>query len=77
MIKNWKTSLAGSGAIGVALINIAYQITSKNYDAQSIFASIGVLFAGVTGLFAKDSNVTGGTVPQTAEAEARVDSAPL
>lgn len=57
MKKNWKTTLCGAiGALGVYLMTVPeYAVYGK------ILASAGVFLGG---LFAKDGNVTGGTVQQ-------------
>lgn len=56
ILKNWKTSLAGLGAI----LTGAAMIVKGNYveGIASVSAGIGLLKA-------KDSNVTGGTVPNS------------
>lgn len=55
MLKNWKTTLAGAAAIitGVSLI-----------VSGQIEAGVAAIVTGIGLLFAKDGNVTGGTVAQ-------------
>lgn len=55
MFKNWKTTLAGAAAIvaGISLV--------VNGQMEAGVASI---VTGIGLLFAKDNNVTGGTVKQ-------------
>ncbi|MGH6836334.1 MAG: phage tail tip lysozyme [Methylocella sp.] len=70
---NWQTSLSGIGAILGAAAGIAHSLSvGQMPDATQM----GVLFAAVAagyGLIqAKDKNVTGGTIPATAEAKRRV-----
>lgn len=61
-MKNWKTTVAGIGAmasaIGPALIALS------NGDWNVMAAALPGIFAGLVGVFAKDNNVTGGSVPQ-------------
>ncbi len=56
---NWKTTVAGLAAILVSIIPQIIPILPPQYAA----VASGVL-AGLGLLFAKDSNVTGGTVRQ-------------
>lgn len=58
---NWKTTLGGAGAILAALASIATMVSKGQVDGTMLVTDFGILAAGVTGLFAKDSNVTGGT----------------
>lgn len=61
-MKNWKTTAAGAAAIltaGGHLINALV-----NGDFSTIATDGPVIIAGLIGLLAKDSNVTGGTVRQ-------------
>jgi len=58
-MKNWKTTLAGAvPAVGYAVI-AAVQAGNINYKDLLIVAGLALL-----GYFAKDKNVTGGTVNQ-------------
>lgn len=58
-MKNWKTTLCGAvTAIGVALMAQDDPIMKL---VGGVVAALGAL---LTGVFAKDSNVTGGTKPQ-------------
>ncbi len=61
-MKNWKTTLGGVAAVLGALTEIAHAFatgTAPNWEAD--FTAIS---AGVGLVFAKDENVTGGSVPQ-------------
>lgn len=58
---NWKTTLGGAGAILAALASLATMFSKGQVDGNTLITDIGVISAGITGLFAKDSNVTGGT----------------
>lgn len=61
-MKNWKTTLAGSGAILVAGGSLLTHLSAG--DFSTVGTDGAVIIAGLIGLFAKDSNVTGGTVKQ-------------
>jgi hypothetical protein len=64
--KNWRTSLCGviaAAAQGVAVKFPQYAVICEIMSAAAV---------GALGFFAKDKEVTGGTVPQTVEAEVRV-----
>jgi hypothetical protein len=61
-VKNWKTTASGSAAILVAAAHfltglVAGDTSGWGADFAAISAAIGLLFA-------KDANVTGGTVRQ-------------
>lgn len=60
-MKNWKTTAAGVGAILGALASLVTMFSKGQVDGTVLMADFGMISAGVTGLFAKDSNVTGGT----------------
>lgn len=59
---NWKTSAAGIAAILGALASLLTMFSKGQIDGNVLMTDLGVISAGITGLFAKDSNVTGGTV---------------
>jgi len=59
---NWKTSAAGIAAILGATASLISMFSKGSIDGNVLMADLGVISAGVTGLFAKDNNVTGGTV---------------
>jgi len=52
ILRNWKTSLLGSGAISTAIVQ--YAQNPNDLKTPLVMAVIGLL-----GLFAKDGNVTG------------------
>lgn len=52
IIKNWKTSLLGSGALAGGLINYIQ-------DPTSLKESLIMIVVGFIGLLSKDANVTG------------------
>ena len=62
MFNNWKTTIAGLATICTSLGVIFAGL--KSGDTSSIGTQIPVILAGVTGLFAKDWNVTGGDTKQ-------------
>ena len=62
-MKNWKTSLIGF--LGAFWILAQPIITNGDFDFERDWKSlIGAAIATALGLFAKDNNVTGGTVAQ-------------
>lgn len=59
---NWKTTAAGLATILTAAGHLLTNVVAGDF---STFATDGILIiSGLTGLFAKDNNVTGGTVKQ-------------
>jgi hypothetical protein len=62
-LTNWKTSLGGvlTAAIGAASLFGVHLTGSGNVDPNT---AIGMIVGGLTLIFAKDQNVTGGTKPQ-------------
>jgi hypothetical protein len=62
MMTNWKTSAAGVSAILLAIGSLLSMFSKGNIDGNVLVTDLGVIGAGITGLFAKDNNVTGGTV---------------
>lgn len=57
-IKNWKTTVAG------LLITAAYVVKVTNPEYALLCDGVIAAGAAGVGIFAKDSNVTGGTVQQ-------------
>ena len=59
VVTNWKTTVAGAGAILIPLINTIIPVLPPQWAtvATGLVAGLGLLFA-------KDSDVTGGTVRQ-------------
>ena len=72
-MKNWKTTLAGLAAgaatAGTAILDAAQQGAFTGKTGFALLAAVGMFLFGI---FAKDNNVTGGTVAQTGEATKRV-----
>jgi hypothetical protein len=69
--KNWRTTV--SGALALALMLSTEFFPQYSLLLKEAAAGFGIVFCGV----AKDAAVTGGTVPATPEAEARVATATL
>ena len=61
---NWKTSAAGVGAILGAAASLFTMFSKGTVDGAMLVTDLGIISAGITGLFAKDHNVTGGDVRQ-------------
>lgn len=73
MIKNWKTSLFGSTGIIAALFDIINNFAMGTPENINWTVDIPILTTGIGLLFAKDGNVTGGSIPATPEAENRIE----
>lgn len=58
LLRNWRTSGAGIGAILVALGDIINQIVNKDFDAQRFGADIAALITGFGLLAARDNKVS-------------------
>lgn len=61
-LTNWKTTALGAAAIFTAGAHLLTQLAAG--DIGAIFVDGPVILAGVMGLFAKDADVTGGSVRQ-------------
>ncbi len=57
MFTSWKTSLTGIGMIAFGIIGLAVGKLTYDVATSAILAGLGLIFA-------KDSNVTGGTKEQ-------------
>jgi hypothetical protein len=68
-MKNYKTTLSGIGVICAALGNAITEYLAGGFPAVNIPVLIAGLSTGIGLLFAKDMNVTGGTVPQASSPE--------
>jgi hypothetical protein len=62
MMTNWKTTAAGVAAILGAAASLISMFSKGSIDGNVLVTDLGLIGAGITGLFAKDNNVTGGTV---------------
>lgn len=60
-LTNWRTTLLGVGALLSAAGPAVTSVASGHVPDPN---TIGLVFAGILGIFAKDSNVTGGTKQQ-------------
>ncbi|PYF05053.1 hypothetical protein BJ122_102279 [Rhodopseudomonas faecalis] len=60
MFTNWKTTVAGIGAILLGAGHIATNVANGTFTGNELFADFGAIVAGVGLLFGKDWNVTGG-----------------
>ena len=67
---NWKTTLAGFiGAVAINIQNALAALSGQPINWQTVI--LGAILAAL-GAVAKDSNVTGGSIPATAEASKRI-----
>ena len=73
---NWKTTLAGIGQILGSIAGIVIAVASGNLPAiiSTVVSSIGGISGGVGMINAKDKDVTGGVIPATKEASARISA---
>jgi hypothetical protein len=69
---NWKTSLAGVAAIMGAVGSVITMFSTGHWDGAQLLLDWTGLSTGIGLIFAKDGNVTGGTVAATPEAVKRV-----
>ncbi len=58
MLKNWRTTLGGVGAIMAALADIIAQVTTRDWDTTRLAADATGLFTGFALLFARDAVVS-------------------
>ena len=63
-MKNWKTSSAGIVMIVGGVVRFYFAVKSGNFSEEAIMTSVTAILGGIGLLFAKDSNVTGGSVQQ-------------
>lgn len=71
MFKNWKTTVFGTGGIMTALVDIISNFAAGTPEKINWAIDIPIIITGLGLVFAKDSNVTGGSVAATREAENR------
>lgn len=73
MQRSWKTTVLGVVTIISAVAGaVKFLVDGDPATNPDFFAVWTAILAGVGLIFAKDSGVTGGTVPATPEAQARV-----
>lgn len=75
---NWKTSATGLATVLGALATIITLLSHNPIDMNSVSTAVLALIGGFGLLFAKDGNVTGGTVgqPSTTSALVAANQAP-
>lgn len=61
-MKNWKTTLCG--VVAAAATGVAASYASSDPVIAKIAGVIAAIATAALGFFAKDSNITGGTVSQ-------------
>jgi len=60
--RSWKTTSIAILAVVGALVRFTFAIKSGDFSEESIMTMVSALVTGAGFFFAKDSNVTGGTV---------------
>lgn len=63
MFTNWKTTLAGIGAVLLAIGHLVTTISTGSFGLESLTADAAAVITGVGLLFGKDWNITGGNKP--------------
>ncbi len=63
-LANWKTTASGVALVLGALADLTTQASSGAWDGTRLMADFTAFMGGVGLVFAKDGNVTGGTVVQ-------------
>lgn len=77
-ITNWATTFSALPAVFTAGVGIFNAISHGQAPTTEEWGVIGASVSAILiGLNAKDKNVTGGTVPQTVEAQQRAKSSPV
>jgi hypothetical protein len=73
-MKSWKTTLTSAVSSAAAFVLFAQQLHYINFPSWVMAVAMFAMAGGLAsfGVSAKDSNVTGGTVAATPEAQARV-----
>jgi len=61
---SWKTTASGASAIALALGDLLHQYATDSWDVSRLGSDLIGISTGIGLLFAKDANVTGGTVKQ-------------
>lgn len=59
ILKNWKTTLAGSAAVLTALGHLASMLSAGQLDPNTLGADIIGIVTGIGLIFGKDANVSG------------------
>ncbi len=63
MFTNWKTTLAGIGAVLLALGHLVTTVSTGSFGFETLSADLAAIVAGIGLLFGKDWNITGGSKP--------------
>lgn len=63
-MKNWKTTSTGIVMIVSGVIGFYYAYKSSNLNEATITGCVTSVLGGIGLIFAKDNNVTGGSVKQ-------------
>ncbi len=63
-MKNWKTTATGAAGVLAGVAALLTQLTSGSPDGAVLMTSITGIITGVGLIFAKDHDVTGGSVRQ-------------
>lgn len=61
---NWKTTSAGILAIVGGIVRFYFAAKSGSITEEAVITTVTAILTGVGLIFAKDSNVTGGTIQQ-------------
>ena len=63
-MKSWKTTSTGIVMIAGGITRLLFAIKSGNFSEEAIMTTITAVLTGIGLIFAKDNNVTGGSVQQ-------------
>jgi hypothetical protein len=59
-LTNWRTTLAGAAAIAGALAALLKMLSTGSIDPTLLWTNLGIISAGVMGLFARDASTPPG-----------------
>jgi hypothetical protein len=62
--KNWKTTSAGILAIVGGITRFAFAMKAGEFTEESVTTTVMAILTGIGLIFAKDGNITGGTIKQ-------------
>jgi hypothetical protein len=65
ILKNWKTSAAGLGAIFAGLGVVLHAVSTNPIDMNTVVAGFGAISTGIGLLFAKDGHPVVDAAPAT------------
>jgi hypothetical protein len=63
-LTNWKTSASGAALVLGAVSDALTQASNGTWDGNRLMADFTAFAGGIGLIFAKDGNVTGGTIRQ-------------